>query len=338
MPTHFEENLPLPASRKPQQKQRKVSKGELRRQKFQYWVTVALAVIFIGSSVGVLILARPIGRSTQATQASVEETRLAGMREQALKSPKDPQWPYEIAQMLANKGDVDGAITQYNAALAIDAGYLPALQSLADLLIGQKKYADAQKILAQGIAAEKKDVEKLNKERGKDDPEVFQDPKLRFLLFDVDMELGPANAAEARTALREALAINPMVYAQFVQGWALKVALEGGDRKKADQGLQIAIDEARTAKETAVIEQLEKASKMIASFNAAPSGMPVAAPSGMPVPPPSGAPLAAPTELPQTTSSGAPVAVPQEVPVAVPSGAPMSAPSGMPATAPSTAP
>lgn len=325
MPSHPEEHRPLPVGRKRGEKQRKISKTEQRRQAFQYWVTMFLAVVFIGSTVGVLVLARPMSRGSQADQANAEETRLAGMREQALKNPKDPQWPYEIAQLLEAKGDGAGAVEQYKAALAIDAGYLPALQNLADVLIGEKKYQEAQKYLAEGIAAEKKDIERLNKARGKDDPEVFPDPKIRFLLFDVDMELGPANANEARTALRELLAINPNTFAQLVQGWALKTAIETRDKKRADAGLQMATEEAKAAKETAVVDQLDKVSKMVMSINLnPPSGAPAAGGSGAP----------ASVEIPITAPSGAPA----QAPVAAPSEAPVAVPSVNASAAPVTTP
>lgn len=325
MPSHPEEHRPLPVGRKRGEKPRKISKTEQRRQAFQYWVTMFLAVVFIGSTVGVLVLARPMSPGGQGDLANADETRLAGMREQALKNPKDPQWAYEIAQLLEAKGDSAGAVEQYKAALAIDPGYLPALQNLADILIGEKKYQEAQKTLSEGIAAEKKDIERLNKARGKDDPEVFPDPKIRFLLFDVDMELGPAQANEARTALRELLAINPTTFGQLVQGWALKVTLETRDKKRANAGLQMATEEAKAAKETAVVEQLDKVSKMVASFNVNP-------PSGAPAVGGSGAPAS--VDMPVTAPSGAPA----QVPVAAPSNAPAQAPVTVPSTDASSAP
>lgn len=295
MVSHPEESRPLPPARK-SDKPRKISQRERRRQAFQYWVTVFLAVVFIGSSVGVLILARPSSSGNAAqSESEVSELRLANAREQALKNPKDPQWPYEAAEILVNKGDTAGAVKEYKAALSIEPGYLPALQGLSSLLVSEKRYAEAQAVLAEGLLAEKRDIEQLNKERKPDEPEVQPDQNLRFLLFDVDMALGPAQQTEARAMLAQALAINPTTYSNMLKGWALKTAFESRDKKTALQGLQIAIDEARRAKEPAAVADLEKTMGTVVTLNLTPpsvlpSGAPLAPPSGEAVPPPSATP------------------------------------------------
>lgn len=287
MPTPHEENRPLPAARKTQGKPRRVSLRERRRQAFQYWVTVGLAIVFIGTSVGALILVRPPTAPEGPGAGSVDQQRLASSLEQAQKNPTDPQWPFEAGQLYAQQGDLDKAIDQYRNALKIDPGYLPALQQLGNQLLTSKKYPEAHKVLKEGIAAERKDIDNLNKSRKPDDPEVFPDPLLRTMMFAAAISLGPSYRADAQNAVREGLTTNPTMFIQSMQGWALSTAFEENNKEKALTGLSLALNQARALKDPESIDKLEKLMQMVMTLNLTP---PSAAPSGAPAPATSGAP------------------------------------------------
>lgn len=333
-----QENRPLPAS-KSGARPRRISQRERRRKAFQWWVTVFLAVVFIGTSVGVLILARPMGGGSQAeADANVEEQRLASAREQAAKEPGNPQWPYEVGQIFQAQAEREGqpgghpdkvnenldkAAEQFQAAVKIDPGYLPALKSLGVILIQQKKYQEANNVLKAGVAAEKKDIERLNKTRDKDEPPVVPNLEIRALLFMAAISLGPTYREDARMAAREALTTKPTSFVKIVQEWVVRTAALEHDKEKATGALQIAIEEARALKDTKSADELAQMIPLIMSLSA-----PSPAPSGIPIViPPTGA------------SSAAPVPVVVPPPAAEPSAAPgAAAPPPAPGTAPPAAP
>lgn len=337
------ENRPLPA-RKNAAVKRKISRRERKRQLFQYWVTVFLAVVFIGTSVGVLILARPMGHGQTTSMADQAQQRLAGVREQAQKEPNNPQWPYESAHIFFEQGDMDQAATQYVAALKIDPAYLPALQELANVYLTQGKAKEAQKLLKTGIDAEKKDIAKANKDRKPDTPELYPDPRIRELLFDADMALGSKFAGDAGAVARELLTMNPTDFMHFLQGWALQNTLEKNKKDTALSGLEIVLGQAKRLKDKDSADQAGKLMSLVVQLSKrpppglAPSGAAAPKANAAPATGASGAPAAAASGAPAANASGAPVAG-AEAPAANASGAPAAVPVASPnAAVPTTTP
>lgn len=301
------ERSPQRVGRRPAAARKRLSQRERKRQAFLYWVTVFLAVVFIGTSVGALILVRPVGGTNTTSSVNQLQQRLAVEREQARKNPNDPQWPYQMGRLLAESNQLDEAIVQYKDALKRDPGYLPALQDLGNIYLTQNKPKEAQQLLKSGIEAEKNDIAKLNKARKPDEPEALPDPIVRVLLFDADMALGPSFAKEAEKVCREGLASNPVVFMQKLQGWALTTAFQRNKKDETRRGLQIVLAQATSLKDaetvgkvsqlTALMEKLEKSAVTL------PSGAPSHDAGGSPAATPSaGAASAAPA------SSGVPSA------------------------------
>ena len=298
-------------------RRRRVSQKEKRRQNFIYWVTVALATVFIISSVGLVVMIHPSRVQQKTTPAQEAQERLAADRTKALKNPKNPEWPYDMARSYINLGQLNQAITQYRAALEIDPGYIPALQELSELyLMAQDQPQQAQQLLKTGIAAETRDIARLNAKHkasgASGEPDIQPNVKLRTLLFEADMQLGKAYESDAQAAAQQALTINPSSFASGLEMWALQMVSKK-QKEVAFTGLQIALRETRALKDTQTEDKLKQVMGVIVKFmmqeqqaaaHAQASGAPAPQTNASGAPAPQANASSAPA--PQTNASSAP--------------------------------
>lgn len=71
----------------------------------------------------------------------------------------DAKWAYNLlGTLLTNDGDTDGAIEQFNAALAIDPDFAPALANLGSALLAKQDLPGAKSALDRVLARNKDDV------------------------------------------------------------------------------------------------------------------------------------------------------------------------------------
>ena len=77
-----------------------------------------------------------IDESEQCTarvhRIEIETTRLAALKRQALRSPRDPSLRHEIGTMLLKRGDTGEGVRWLQSALQIEPNYTPAHRALAD--------------------------------------------------------------------------------------------------------------------------------------------------------------------------------------------------------------
>lgn len=302
--------------------QRKLTKREHQANRMRYVVGWLLAFVFGVTSVGFLINFRQPGTGDTKdvrSQQQVSMDRLHELEKKATETPADENWHFEIAREYAeNLRDLDKAAGELKKTLEINPAHLEALHMLATIDLMREKPTDAVKVLQAGMIAEKKDVDRLNREHASPAPaasprpgappeespepvpDIQPDATLRAQLFHAYVLMGPAHEAEAHAAAHEGLELQPTDFVNYMrQRMALQMAILG-KKEVALRAVRIASDEAKALKLPKAVTDLAELNRMIASIQKSPP-MPartvpaaVASPSAVAPPAASPAPSATP--------------------------------------------
>lgn len=312
-PTENRSVAELAKKKKNEPIRRKLTKKEHHARRRQYIVTWALVFVFAVTSVGFLMSFRPSPVQDQENpeaQSQQAQLRLEELQRKARENPSEEHWHYELAhEYLEQMRDLGKAQEELKATLAINPSHVAALHELAEINLMQNKPADAEAVLKKGMAAERTDLERQNKDLKPGDIPIQPDVRLRGQLFHAYYLMGPEHVDDARKAIREGLQLNPGEAAEYL-GQMVQIMLQTGKKDDALKALQIAIDEAQALKDTETVKQLTGFKKAIAAIQLTPPqpGRPASPPASPAASPAAGGPK--PTPASPAPAAPAPASAP----------------------------
>ena len=76
---------------------------------------------------------KPAATNPESQQAAPKADKFAEARSQMTLAPREPYWPYHVAELYLGADSTAAAVGQLKASLALDASYAPSVSRLSQL-------------------------------------------------------------------------------------------------------------------------------------------------------------------------------------------------------------